>query len=108
GEYDVATWTRPDGGYFIDLEVPDGTATETGRLAGDVGVALTPAGSAYPYGAGAGDRHIRLAPTLPPQAGSQASADVVARSRGPLAEVEAAMDVVGLCALLAACRAARR
>ena len=26
----------------------------------------------------------------------------------PLAEVEAAMDVVGLCALLAACRAARR
>ena len=91
GEYDVATWTRPDGGYFIDLEVPDGTATETVRLAGDVGVALTPAGSAYPYGEDPGDRHIRLAPTLP-----------------PLAEIEAAMDVVGLCALLAACRAARR
>jgi DNA-binding transcriptional MocR family regulator len=52
-------------------------------------VALTPAGSAYPYGKDPDDRHIRLAPTLP-----------------PLAEVETAMDVVGLCALLAACRAA--
>lgn len=86
----VATWTHPEGGYFIDLEVVDGTATETVRLAGELGVALTPAGSAYPYGDDPDDRHIRLAPTLP-----------------PLAEVETAMDVVGLCALLAACRAAR-
>src|SRR5699024_5528081 len=78
GEYDVATWTRPDGGYFIDLEVPDGTATETVRLAGDVGVARTPAGAAYPDG--------------PP----------------PLGGTEAALDAVGRCALLAACRAARR
>ncbi|MBB1042338.1 MULTISPECIES: aminotransferase class I/II-fold pyridoxal phosphate-dependent enzyme [unclassified Dietzia] len=90
GGYDVARWTSPEGGYFIDLEVPDGTATETVRLAKAVGVALTPAGSAYPYGQDPDDRHIRLAPTLP-----------------PLAEVETAMDVVGLCALLAACRDAR-
>ncbi|GAA1733111.1 aminotransferase class I/II-fold pyridoxal phosphate-dependent enzyme [Dietzia kunjamensis subsp. schimae] len=89
GEYDVAGWTRPEGGYFIDLEVVDGTATETVRLAKEAGVALTPAGSAYPYGKDPEDRHIRLAPTLP-----------------PLAEVETAMDVVGLCALLAACRGA--
>src|SRR5699024_6176735 len=88
-EHDVATWTSPGGGYFIDPEVRDGTATETVRLAGELGVALTPAGSAYPYGRDPRDRNIRLAPTLP-----------------PLAEVEAAMDVVGLCALLAACRAA--
>ncbi|AWH94467.1 aminotransferase class I/II-fold pyridoxal phosphate-dependent enzyme [Dietzia psychralcaliphila] len=86
----VARWSRPEGGYFIDLEVPDGTATETVRLAKEIGVALTPAGSAYPYGQDPDDRHIRLAPTLP-----------------PLAEVETAMDVVGLCALLAACRTAR-
>ena len=90
GGYDVARWTSPEGGYFIDLEVPDGTATETVRLAKAVGVALTPAGSAYPYGQDPDDRHIRLAPTLP-----------------PLAEVETAMDVVGLCALLGACRDAR-
>ncbi|MFL0580788.1 aminotransferase class I/II-fold pyridoxal phosphate-dependent enzyme [Dietzia sp. 179-F 9C3 NHS] len=90
GEYDVARWTHPEGGYFIDLEVVDGTATETVRLAEEAGVALTPAGSAYPYGEDPDDRHIRLAPTLP-----------------PLAEVETAMDVVALCALLAACRAAR-
>ena len=89
GEYGVASWTVPAGGYFIDLEVVDGTATETVRLARELGVALTPAGSAYPYGNDPDDRHIRLAPTLP-----------------PLAEVETAMDVVGLCALLAACRAA--
>ena len=90
GEYGIASWTRPEGGYFIDLEVVDGTATETVRLAKEAGVALTPAGSAYPYGQDPDDRHIRLAPTLP-----------------PLDEVETAMDVVGLCALLAACRAAR-
>ena len=89
GEYGIASWTMPEGGYFIDLEVVDGTATETVRLAKGLGVALTPAGSAYPYGNDPDDRHIRLAPTLP-----------------PLAEIEAAMDVVGLCALLAACRAA--
>ena len=89
GEYGMASWTVPEGGYFIDLEVVDGTATETVRLARELGVALTPAGSAYPYGNDPDDRHIRLAPTLP-----------------PLAEVETAMDVVGLCALLAACRAA--
>lgn len=88
GDYEMAQWTRPEGGYFIDLEVVDGTASETVRLAKEVGVALTPAGSAYPYGTDPDDRHIRLAPTLP-----------------PLEEVETAMDVVGLCALLAACRA---
>ena len=91
GGYEMARWTSPEGGYFIDLQVVDGTASETVRLAGEVGVALTPAGSAYPYGEDPDDRHIRLAPTLP-----------------PLEEVETAMDVVGLCALLAACRASSR
>ncbi len=89
GGLGVAEWTMPEGGYFIDLEVVDGTATETVRLAKALGVALTPAGSAYPYGDDPNDRHIRLAPTLP-----------------PLGEVETAMDVVALCVLLAACRAA--
>ena len=88
GAHDVARWTHPEGGYFIDLEVPAGTATETVRLAKEAGVALTPAGSAYPYGDDPADSHIRLAPTLP-----------------PLDEVSEAMDVVALCALLAATRA---
>lgn len=91
GQYGFAEWTRPEGGYFIELEVLDGTATETVRLAKEAGVVLTPAGAAYPYGQDPDDRHIRLAPTLP-----------------PLTEVETAMDAVGLCALLAACRAVRR
>ncbi|WP_422110446.1 aminotransferase class I/II-fold pyridoxal phosphate-dependent enzyme, partial [Dietzia aerolata] len=59
-EYGIASWAMPEGGYFIDLEVVDGTATETVRLAKEVGVALTPAGSAYPYGNDPDDRHIRL------------------------------------------------
>src|SRR5699024_11855173 len=56
GEYGIASWTMPEGGYFIDLEVVDGTATETVRLAKGLGVALTPAGSAYPYGNDPDDR----------------------------------------------------
>lgn len=88
--YDIASWTDPEGGYFIDLSVVDGTASEVVSLTADAGVALTPAGAAYPYGSDPNDRHIRLAPTMP-----------------PLAEVEAAIDVVGLCALLAAVRKAR-
>ena len=26
GDHAVATWTRPEGGYFISLDVPDGCA----------------------------------------------------------------------------------
>ena len=90
GGYGVATWTDPEGGYFIDLSVEDGTATQIVEMAKAAGVALTPAGAAYPYGKDPNDRHIRLAPTMP-----------------PLDEVEKAIDVVGLCTLLCAVRKAQ-
>ena len=84
-QYDIAEWTQPKGGYFISLNVPDGTATRVWELARDAGILLTQAGSAFPYGEDAKDHNIRLAPSLPPQE-----------------EVEAAMDGVATCVLLAA------
>jgi len=61
----IATWTKPDGGYFVSVDVLDGCAAEVIRLAGEAGVKLTPAGSTWPYGKDSHDRNIRLAPTMP-------------------------------------------
>ena len=62
---DLATWTKPKGGYFVSVDVVDGCAAETVRLAGEAGVKLTPAGATFPYGRDPRDRNIRLAPTMP-------------------------------------------
>lgn len=85
GAYDVATWTRPAGGYFVSLDVVDGTASRVVELAKGVGVALTPAGASFPHGKDPRDRNIRIAPSFP-------SVD----------EVRAAMDALATCVLLAA------
>ena len=61
----VATWTDPDGGYFISLDVADGTATRVVTLAKQAGIAMTGAGAAFPYGKDPRDRNIRIAPTMP-------------------------------------------
>ena len=81
----IASWTKPTGGYFISLDVLDGTAARVIELAKAAGVALTPAGSSFPYGKDPRDRNIRLAPTFPAPA-----------------EVESATRVVATCARLAA------
>ena len=65
GPHAVATWTRPLGGYFISLDVPDGCATRVVQLAKQAGVAMTAAGAAFPYGQDPRDRNIRIAPTFP-------------------------------------------
>jgi DNA-binding transcriptional MocR family regulator len=85
GGLGIATWTDPTGGYFVNLDVLDGTASRVIELARGAGVALTPAGSSYPYGRDPLDRNIRLAPTFP-----------------ELPEVSAAMEAVATCVLLAA------
>ncbi len=64
GISDIA-WTRPKGGYFINLDVPKGCAQRVVTLAKEAGVELTPAGATYPYGNDPGDRTIRIAPTFP-------------------------------------------
>jgi len=88
GGQGVATWSRPLGGYFVDLNVVDGTARRVVALAKDAGIALTPAGSAYPHGDDPRDRNIRLAPSFP-----------------PVEELREAMDGVATCVLLAAAEA---
>ena len=65
GGHGVATWNDPRGGYFVSLEVVDGTAARVVELAKAAGIALTPAGAAYPYGQDRADHHIRIAPTFP-------------------------------------------
>ena len=85
GGYDVATWNKPAGGYFVNLDVVPGTAARVVALAKDAGIALTPAGSSFPHGDDPDDANIRIAPTMP-----------------PLDEVTTAIDAVATCILLAA------
>ncbi len=85
GGLEVAEWTRPTGGYFVNLDVLDGTASRVVALAKEAGIALTPAGASYPHGQDPRDRNIRLAPTFP-----------------ALDEVETAMAGVATCVALAA------
>lgn len=82
---DVASWTKPVGGYFVSLDVVPGTAARVVQLAKEVGIALTGAGSSFPYHRDPDDRNIRLAPTLP-----------------PISEVTEAMAGVAVCVKLAA------
>jgi len=65
GGRDVATWTRPRGGYFISLDTRDRCAKRTVDLAAFAGVRLTPAGATFPHGRDPRDRNIRLAPSFP-------------------------------------------
>lgn len=88
GQYGVASWNRPEGGYFVNLDVVPGTASRVVDLAKAAGIALTPAGSSFPYGRDPENENIRLAPSLP-----------------PLDEVRAAMEGVAICVLLAALEA---
>lgn len=79
----IATWTSPNGGYFISLDTNRSIASEVIAMAGDAGVKLTPAGATYPYGNDPENRNIRIAPTYP-----------------ALDELTQAMDVFVTCAEL--------
>ncbi|MGA8850489.1 MAG: aminotransferase [Aeromicrobium sp.] len=83
--YAVAEWTEPKGGYFVSLDVVDGTASRVIELAREAGVAMTPAGAAFPYGHDPRDRNIRIAPSYPSSA-----------------ELATAIEVLATCVLLAA------
>ncbi|WGW13523.1 aminotransferase class I/II-fold pyridoxal phosphate-dependent enzyme [Saxibacter everestensis] len=85
GDSGVAHWSSPRGGYFVSLDVLPGTADRVVSLAKDVGVAMTPAGAAFPYGNDPEDKNIRIAPTMPTED-----------------DVAVAIDVLATCVLLAA------
>lgn len=81
----TATWSAPQGGYFISVDVTEGTASRVVELAKEAGIALTAAGSTFPLKQDPKDTNIRLAPSLP-----------------PVEELEVAMDGFATCVLLAA------
>ncbi len=81
----IASWHKPNGGYFVSVNVCDGCAKRTVRLLSEAGVVLTGAGATYPYGNDPADRNIRLAPSFP-----------------PLEELQVAMELFCICAEIAA------
>ena len=85
GEYGIISYLKPNGGYFVCVDVMDGTAKRVVALCKEAGVVLTNAGATYPYGKDPRDSNIRIAPTFP-----------------SLEELGKAMDVFCTCARLAA------
>ncbi len=79
----IATWSKPDGGYFVSLDTREGCAAAVIKMAADAGVKLTPAGSTYPLKKDPLDRNIRLAPSFP-----------------PMDDIRQAMELVGICVQL--------
>ncbi|NBT27919.1 MAG: aminotransferase class I/II-fold pyridoxal phosphate-dependent enzyme [Gammaproteobacteria bacterium] len=83
----IATWSNPNGGYFVSVNTPDDCARTIIDLAEKAGVKLTPAGAPFAYGLDPNNRVIRLAPSFP-----------------PLKDVREAMNIFTLCVELAAIR----
>ena len=67
GDLGIAKWSKPNGGYFVNLDVMNGCAKRVVSLCKKAGVILTDAGATFPYGADPNDSNIRVAPTFPPQ-----------------------------------------
>lgn len=80
GGKNLASWSEPQGGYFISLNTLPGCAQKVVARAAAAGVILTPAGATFPYGKDPEDKNIRLSPTFP-----------------PLSELKQAMVLVVLC-----------
>ncbi len=83
GGKNIATWSKPDGGYFVSLDTLEGCAAAVIKMAADAGVKLTPAGSTYPLKNDPLDHNIRLAPSFP-----------------PIEDIRQAMELVTICVQL--------
>jgi DNA-binding transcriptional MocR family regulator len=82
----IGNWTNPNGGYFVCIDVLNGTAKRVVALCKEAGVVLTDAGATYPLGNDPEDKNIRIAPSFPPDD-----------------ELQEAMKVFCICVKLAAC-----
>ena len=72
-----ATWSHPNGGYFVSFDGPEGSAKRVGALCAEMGVKLTPAGATWPGGNDPRDTNIRIAPTYPSVEELSAALDVL-------------------------------
>ncbi|MDR0886556.1 MAG: aminotransferase class I/II-fold pyridoxal phosphate-dependent enzyme [Clostridiales Family XIII bacterium] len=81
----VLNYTKPLGGYFVSVNVPDGCAKRVVALAKEAGVVLTGAGATWPYKKDPKDRNIRIAPSFP-----------------TLSDLKTTMDIFCVCVKLAA------
>lgn len=84
-EYGIAHWISPKGGYFVSVELLNGTAKKTVSLCKNAGLVLTGAGSVFPYGKDPNDSTLRIAPSF-----------------APLTDIPLAAEIFCICARLAA------
>lgn len=76
----LATWSKPEGGYFISLDTARPVAGRAVALCREAGVAVTPAGATFPFGKDPADSNIRISPTRPPVAELEKAIEVLAVS----------------------------
>lgn len=76
-ESGIATWSNPKGGYFINLDIMEGTAKRCAELCKQAGVTLTTPGAPFPYGKDPKDCNIRVAPSYPTPEELKTSAEIL-------------------------------
>lgn len=90
GDLGIAEWTKPKGGYFISLNLPEGCAKRTHTLCKEAGLVLTGAGATFPYGNDPKDSNLRIAPSYPDNKEIALAAELLAIS-AKIAVIEKAM-----------------